>query len=259
MVVMTITDVVTDTIDPIHVTPATRTGSPATTELEPAWQLAAVDLYRDIHKGIRAELFAVTSAAGNIDPADCGDRRALASHLEQTAWVLESHARHEDEHIDPLLREHLPALAEQVEADHAALETRFSWLVALAVDLVDAPASQQRGGFHLLYLELSGFTSRYLRHQLVEEAQIMPALDRILGPEQCAAVEGAIVGSIAPDEMARFLAFMLPAMNSFDRLEMLTGIRMTAPPPAFDGVVGLARSVLQPSDFQLLATGLGLC
>ena len=28
------------------------------------------DLYRDIHKGIRNELFAVTVAAGNVDPGD---------------------------------------------------------------------------------------------------------------------------------------------------------------------------------------------
>jgi hypothetical protein len=261
MVVMTITDHFTHTVhssNPGRVAPATRTGNPATAELEPEFRLAAVDLYRDIHKGIRAELFAITSSAGTIDPADCGDRRALAGHLEQMAWVLASHARHEDEHIDPLLRVHMPALAEQVEADHATLEARFAWIVALARDLVDAPVSQQRSGHHLLYLELSGFTSRYLRHQLVEEAQIMPALDRLLGPEQCGALHGAIVGSIPPDEMARFLAFMLPAMNPFDRLEVLTGVRMTAPPEAFDGVVGLARSVLQPRDFQLLANGLGL-
>ena len=110
----------------------------------------------------------------------------------------------------------------------------------------------------MLYLELSGFTSRYLRHQLVEEGEVMPALERLLGPEQCGALHAAIVGSIPPDEMARFLALMLPAMNSFDRLEVLTGIRMSAPPEAFDGVVGLARSVLQARDFQLLTTGLGL-
>jgi hypothetical protein len=254
MVAMTITDVVTDTTHPIHL----PIHVPGTTELDPEFRLAGVDLYRDIHKGIRAELFAVTSSAGNIDPADCGDRRALASHLEQMAWVLESHARHEDAHVEPLLREHLPALAERVEADHAELEARFAWIVALAVDLVDAPVAQQRGGLHLLYLELSGFTSRYLRHQLVEEGEIMPELDRLLGPDQCGALHGAIVGSIPPDEMARFLAFMLPAMNSFDRLEMLTGIRMSAPPEAFDGVVGLARSVLPPRDFQLLTTALGL-
>ena len=33
-----------------------------------ALDLVEVDMYRDIHKGIRAELFAVTTAAGNIDP-----------------------------------------------------------------------------------------------------------------------------------------------------------------------------------------------
>ena len=96
MVAMTITDIIPTPVTPIHVA--------ATAELEPEYRLAAVDLYRDIHKGISAELFAVTSSAGNVNPADCGDRRALASHLEQTAWLLEAHARHEDTHIDPLLR-----------------------------------------------------------------------------------------------------------------------------------------------------------
>ena len=39
------------------------------------------NLYRDIHKGIRAELFGVTQAAGNIDPADRSARAALADRV----------------------------------------------------------------------------------------------------------------------------------------------------------------------------------
>ena len=39
------------------------------------------DLYRDIHKGIRAELFAVTETAGALDPASDADRAALAAHV----------------------------------------------------------------------------------------------------------------------------------------------------------------------------------
>ena len=51
------------------------------TPSNPSSDLAAVDLYRDIHKGIRAELFAITSTAGSIDPADEFDRAALADHV----------------------------------------------------------------------------------------------------------------------------------------------------------------------------------
>src|SRR5688572_27958419 len=125
MAVMTITHVVTDTFHPTSNPSGNATGNPtglsaetavpASSDLEPEFRLAAVDLYRDIHKGIRAELLAVTSNAGNIDPAYCGHRKDLARHLDKTARVLTMHAYHEHVHLDPLLREHLPALAEQVD------------------------------------------------------------------------------------------------------------------------------------------------
>lgn len=44
-------------------------------------RLVAVDLYRDIHKGIRSELFAITERAGNLDPSDRADRADLGGHV----------------------------------------------------------------------------------------------------------------------------------------------------------------------------------
>ena len=38
-----------------------------------------VDLYRDIHKAIRVELFDATTAAGRVDPADHGARHSHAA------------------------------------------------------------------------------------------------------------------------------------------------------------------------------------
>ena len=63
----------------------------------------------------------------------------------------------------------------------------------------------------------------------------MAELERLIGVDEVLALHGAIVGSIPPDEMARSLAFMLPAMNVDDRTELLGGMRMAAPPEAFDG------------------------
>lgn len=221
-------------------------------------RLAAVDLYRDIHKGIRAELFAVASTAGSIDPANRSDRAALASHVDSIAEVLESHAHHEDSFIDPVLLDHRPDLAEQITTDHERLESRFGRMVELARGLVDASTVEQRRLAHHLYLDLASFTSSYLAHQDLEERVVMPALEREIGPEACGALHAAIVGSIPPDEMARTLSFMLPAMNVDDRAELLSGMRMAAPPEAFDAIAGLARSVLAATDVTALSARLGL-
>ena len=218
--------------------------------------LVAFDLYRDIHKGIRAELFAVTSAAGSVDPSDGCGRAALADHVAAVREVLELHAEHEDTVID--LETHLPELAERIDADHHVLEARFAWLTELAHDVADAAGVDQRRLGHLLYLELSAFTSAYLVHQVVEERIVMPALERTIGVEAVVDMHMAIVGSIPPPKMAESLAFMLPAMNLDDRTELLGGMRMAAPPEAFAGVVDLARSVLAPTDFQALAGRMGV-
>jgi hypothetical protein len=111
---------------------------------------------------------------------------------------------------------------------------------------------------HRLYLELASFTSAYLEHQDVEERIVMPALERAIGAESAFAIHQAIVGSIPPDEMASSLAVMLPAMNVFERTALLGGMRAGAPAPVFEGVWGLAGSVLAPVDHQAVAVRLGL-
>jgi hypothetical protein len=220
------------------------------------FELVAVDLYRDIHKGIRAELFDVTLAAGRIDPSDAADRAAVAAHVASVGQVLEEHADHEDLHIEPVLLEYVPSLADQIATDHHAFEARFNFVTELAQAAVEADAADQRRLMHLLYHELSGFTSAYLAHQLVEERVVMPAIQRAIGPDGALGVHVAIVSAIPPESMARCLAFMLPAMNIDDRTEMLTGMKVSAPREAFDAVTGLARSVLEPSDFAALAVRL---
>jgi hypothetical protein len=86
----------------------------------------------------------------------------------------------------------------------------------------------------------------------------MPALERAVGTEAVIAMNEAIVSGIPPDEMARSLAFMLPAMNVDDRAELLGGMQAGAPPEVFAGVWSLTGSVLAPADRAAVATRLGL-
>ena len=218
----------------------------------------AFDTYRDIHKAIRAELFAVALSAGNVDPADPTGRAAVAAHVDDVVALLVEHAHQEDTHVNPVLEAHTPALVERLEADHTALDARIARVAERAALTVDAPASEQRNRMHNLYLDLASFTSAYLAHQELEERVAMPAVLDAVGVEATIVIHQAIVGSIAPERMAQTLSFMLPAINVDDRTEMLGGMRQSAPPEVFTSVWSLAKSVLEPADVRALTARLGL-
>ncbi len=238
--------------------PQPTTSTYPTTGRTTDFRLVAVDLYRDIHKAIRSDLFATTVDAGRVDPADRAGRQALAGRVDHLVDFLVTHAEHEDAAVQPAIELHLPALAERIECDHATLEARMVDLRDLARVGIDAAPIGQRTGAHHLYLELASFTSAYLEHQDLEERIVMPDLDTILGVEAVLEIHLGIIGSIPPDVMAQSLALMLPAMNLDDRTELLGGMQASAPAEVFAGVWGLAGSVLEPTDLTPLAGRLGL-
>jgi hypothetical protein len=216
------------------------------------------DLYRDVHKGIRSELFAVTTSAGNLDPADRAGRADLARHIGSVVDLLLSHAEHEDTAVQPALETYLPALAEQIAVDHPVLEARIEEIRFLADNAVDAPRFAQRSDVHRLYLELASFTSAYLAHQDFEEREVMPALERAIGLEAVIGIHQSIIAAIPPEQMATSLAVMIPAMNVDDRTELLGGMQQGAPAEVFAQVFGLVRSTLTSRDADVLAQRLGI-
>lgn len=218
----------------------------------------AFDLYRDIHKGIRTELFALTADAGRLDPNDQCGGAALVDQVRSVVQFLVQHAEHEDGAIQPALERYLPGLATRVTVDHVALEDTMAGLVALADATASTVPDARRFAFHQLYLELAAFTSAYLHHQDVEERLIMPALEAAIGVEAVIDIHGAIIGAIPPQEMGAAVAIMLPAMNVDDRTEMLGGIKATAPAEAFAAMWSLAGSVLTADDHRAIAVRLGV-
>ena len=227
--------------------------APRLTAFDAPLEAVTFDLYRDIHKGIRAELFAVTEAAGRLDPGDEDELARFRRRLDALVGLLASHAEHEDRYLTPLLVRADASLAATVTGDHGALESRLGRIVQAVEAISRTAASARRLAVHRLYLGIASFTADYLEHQDMEELQIMPVLATGVTIEELLAVHAEILGSIPPAEMAASLALLLPAMNVADRAEMLLGMRASAPPPVFDGVVAIARDVLAPADFRALS------
>ena len=223
-----------------------------------ALETVTVDIYRDIHKGIRSELFGVTVAAGQVDPGNRDAVAAVAGRWRDLVGLLVAHAEHEDEFLQPVIEVHAPSFAEVIATAHPELEAQMAALEVLADRATDAGVCERRLFVHRMYLGFASFTSAYLQHQEFEETQVMPALAAKIGVGELLAINGAIVASIPPDQMVQSATLMFPAMNVEDRTELLGGAQAEAPPEVFAGMMALTQSVLSPADYAEVATRLGV-
>jgi hypothetical protein len=231
---------------------------PSLTVETAALEAVTLDLYRDIHKGIRNELFAVTLAAGQVDPGNSDAVAAVAARWRNLVGLLIAHAEHEDQFVQPVIERHAPELAEIVAAAHPELEAQMAALEVLAERATDAGVCERRLVVHRLYLGFASFTATYLQHQEFEEVHVMPALASVLGFEELLGIHGAIIASITPEQMVQSGSVMLPAMNVEDRTELLGGAQAGAPPEVFAGMMALTQSVISPVDYAEIATRLGV-
>jgi hypothetical protein len=234
---------------------STSTATP-TIAFPQAFALIPGDIYRNVHKAVRANMFEVVLRAGRTDPADRNQRIALAASVCDLADFLTFHAEHEDRVLDPMIAEVLPDEAASITASHDEFEAEMVHIRALAALVFEDDRTDAQASLHELYLALAAFTSRYLAHQHVEERVVMPALLAHFGLDGVIDADQRIVASISPDGMAWSLAKMLPAMNNVERVELLAIIRAGAPSEAFAGMLGLAAEVLDADDFARLNAGL---
>jgi Hemerythrin HHE cation binding domain len=222
-----------------------------------ALEAVEVDIYRDVHKGIRSELFAVTLDAGRVDPHDDEAVGAVAGRWGSLVKLLVEHARHEEDFVQPVVEQFAPLYAEEILESHAQLEGQMAQLELLADRAGEACAAHRRLFTHRLYLGLASFTAAYLEHQEFEEFEVMVMLSQHVSAEDLRAIDDAIVASIPPEMMAQSLPIMVASMNIEDQSELFGAARMSAPPEVFAGMMGLARSVLEPARFDALTRRLG--
>ena len=193
----------------------------------PATTLAPVthDLYRDIHKAIRTELFAVTMEAASLDPSQGLSRAALAAHVREVVAFLVDHAEHEDAAIQPVLERELPDLAARVEVDHETLEARMDDLVEMAEEAAQLDAVDAGHRIHRVHLAFASFTGAYLEHQDVEEQAHPRGLGQDGEPPPATGM-GLAVGQHGPeDQRAPALQERLPVVVEHPCLPPRPGVR----------------------------------
>ncbi|MEV7380373.1 hemerythrin domain-containing protein [Streptomyces lydicus] len=171
-----------------------------------------IDLYRNVHMGQRARLFALAVELGAADLSRPGTAADQAERCLAMTQELREHADHEDIFIHQLLRERAPQAADALEAEHVRLDAAFVSLDDLARALPARPVDTLADAQHALYLALNEVISAYLAHLHAEETVAMPALWEYADEEELGAVYASFRASRTPEQALTDLHRMLPAL-----------------------------------------------
>jgi hypothetical protein len=214
------------------------------------------ELYRNVHKGLRAELTRLLIDTGAADPADRQGSRQLSSRFDELAFLLERHAFHEASHLHPVLALASRSIATRLDAEHIAAEALVDPLRQAYAELASDDRQRNAEGFLDAYRALAHFTASYFAHIEYEESVAMPALWNALTDEELITLDARLIGSIPRETLWRFVRALLPAMNVHERKELLGALRALEPREAFEGTLEVARGLLAAREFQSLQQSL---
>lgn len=172
------------------------------------------DLYATVHKGLRRELAIAIADLGTLDPHSDSAVADFVARFRGLVQLLFAHARHEDTHLGPHLARLAPQLYAEMEHEHVALDHELAGLDHAAAQPLD------RRALHALYLRVTAWVGRYLLHIYREETAYMAVFHAAYTDAELGAIEGALIGSIEPVLLDRFMQVMVLAMNPADRHDL---------------------------------------
>lgn len=219
-----------------------------------------VDLYTGIHKGQRGRFSVIMMKAGTMDYNDEESLDRLYYELTAFREHMRLHASLEEKFIHPLLSGRVPGGARKLEEDHRMMHQQFDDIVQ-QFDGIRARLDESGMRRELVlefYRAWNRFISFYFMHINEEEENVQPTLWKICTDKELAETFKTILASQNPEELKYDLQIMLPAMNVYERVDMINAGRASMPPQVFQGLLKLAEQVLSPDDWIALKPKIGI-
>lgn len=215
------------------------------------------DLYGPIHKTIRMVMSDMLARMGKANFANESVAKRIGQDLEKLLALSEQHIEHEVKCIHPHIAARLPNALAKIEDGHEEHDRFVAELRSLSNGVTSARTPELRAlAGTTLYLHYSAFFADMLAHMVEEERVLQPLLHRFFTDQELLGINDAIVASIPPDEIFELTCTMVSAVNGPERADILAGARASAPPEAFQALVGAIRPRLDADEWTEL---LGLC
>ncbi|HRH67437.1 MAG TPA: hemerythrin domain-containing protein [Bacteroidia bacterium] len=207
------------------------------------------DVYRNIHKALRKVMFDFSYAAGRIDIWRDEQLQVLNRQFDAFVGILELHGAKEDNYSLPLLESKRAGSTKHNEEEHEQIQAEIEGLKQQMSALIDSREAHRTDCYWNFYYAVNNFISTYLMHMQMEEIVMTNLFYELCSDEELQAMTAAILNSLTPADSMMILPNMIPAIEPSERLHMMSRIRMTALPSAFDALMKLCKEVLPPVDF----------
>jgi hemerythrin-like domain-containing protein len=213
---------------------------------------ARVEVFINVHKGLRQALFGLGLKLGKTDWDDQTEVALVETDFKKLLHFLREHASNEDDFTFPLLESRSSGAAQAEKEEHHRLEAELNQLEA-DFNLLRETGDNRRKNGYLFFRAYNCFLSHYLAHMDREEGFITEALYEHFTDEEIGKDFQKIIKRTSPADMGMMLGFMIPGMNPSERFVFLSKLRKTAPEEVFGKVKGLAQNVLNEQDWKKLS------
>ena len=217
-----------------------------------------LDAYVLIHKALRRFMGDTLTRLGAVDPADGEELGAALDGVDELLAFMRSHLQHENDFLHTAIEARRPGGARHTADDHLLHQEAIGALEDESRALRTAPAERRAPLALRLYRHLAEFVGENLQHMQVEETRNNAELWALYSDAELEAIHDRLVASIPPAEMALVARWMGAALSVPELAALFGDIRGKAPAPAFEALLGVARTQLDERRWARLAQALGL-
>lgn len=215
-------------------------------------------MYRNIHKAIRHIMYSTALALGSADFRDQKSMRESLEQLRGTITLLKEHAEHEETFVHPALESRVPGITKPFEENHEDDERLFDRMRELGIQIEAVRDNDQRVALgNQLYGIFNTYIGDYLGHLDREEAELEQALWDHYTDQELAEIDNQIMGSVPPERMAVWVPVICNSWNASELTEILAGMKQSARPEAFAGMLKMAEQATPPATWETVRKALG--
>lgn len=225
------------------------------------------NLFRPVHKGIRAMLYRLGERLGAMDFANVAESNAFLEELKHDLTsalsncplcLLQIHSRHEERDFFAAVRPFDSDVVDLMLKEHGQIVLRTHALVKTCEELerLTDPARRMEVGDRL-YLETNDLFSFDIQHMDNEEATLVPVMWERFTDEQLRALRAQFYNSIPLAQFEKWMAWTLPALNPNELTVLLSGMKTDPGPNRFPDAMRIAEATLTPARWNALQAQVG--
>lgn len=207
-------------------------------------------IYESAHKALRNLFSQVLFKAGNTDYSDAAASELLFTQSEELFRLLHVHAHSENTYMLSVLAEKVKDAAEHDTNDHVRLEA-LQEKAENMLAMMKAGTTDPRFT-HAYYRAVGDLYAEHLLHMLHEEEVTQEVFWQHFKDAELHVMTGNIVKNLKPEDSMAMFKYMIPALNQPERIALLGGVKLAAPPQVMDAIFTTVGPYLLDKDYNSL-------